>query len=70
MGRAHGGAAAAGFGLTFLLAGIALLLQELGLLTLQWSLVLPLTLVSAWLLLFKQPPVKRTEITAPAGTES
>ena len=49
MSRAHGGAAAAGFGFAFLLIGIALLLQELGLLTLRWSLFLPLIVIGAGL---------------------
>ncbi len=49
MSRAHGGAAAAGFGLTFLLIGIALLLQELGLLTLRWSLLLPVIVLGVGL---------------------
>jgi ABC-type spermidine/putrescine transport system permease subunit II len=30
-----------GFGIAFLLAGIALLLQELGMVSLRWSFVLP-----------------------------
>jgi membrane-bound ClpP family serine protease len=38
----QGAGAAAGFGVGFLLAGTALLLQELDLLTLRWSLLLPL----------------------------
>lgn len=49
MSRTQGGAAAAGFGLTFLLTGIALLLQEMGLLTLRWSLVLPLIVLGVGL---------------------
>ena len=49
MSRAHGGAAAAGFGFTFLLIGIALLLQELGLLTLRWSLLLPVIVLGVGL---------------------
>lgn len=44
-----GGAAAAGFGVAFLLAGIALLLQELDLLALRWSFVLPLIVITAGL---------------------
>jgi hypothetical protein len=42
-----GAAAAAGFGAAFLLAGIALLLQEIDLLTLRWSYVLPFILITA-----------------------
>jgi hypothetical protein len=42
-----GAAAAAGFGVGFLLAGAALLLQELDLLTLRWSFVLPLIVIAA-----------------------
>jgi hypothetical protein len=42
-----GAAAAAGFGVGFLLAGTALLLQELDLLTLRWSFVLPLIVITA-----------------------
>ncbi len=49
MSKAQGGAAAAGFGLTFVLIGTALLLQELGLLTLRWSLVLPLIVLGVGL---------------------
>lgn len=45
--RDSGAATAAGFGVAFLLAGIALLLQELGILTLSWSLVLPLIVIVA-----------------------
>ena len=41
-----GAAAAAGFGVGFLLAGAALLLQELDLLTLRWSFVLPLIVIT------------------------
>lgn len=41
----RGSAAALGYGLAFLLAGSALLLQELDLLTLSWAYVLPLILV-------------------------
>ena len=40
--QVQGAAVAAGFGAGFLLAGAVLLLQELGLLTMRWSLVLPL----------------------------
>lgn len=40
-----GSVAALGFGLAFLLAGVALLLQELELLTLRWNYVLPLILL-------------------------
>ena len=47
--RDSGPAAAVGFGVGFLLAGIALLLQELGMLTLSWSLVLPLIVITAGL---------------------
>lgn len=47
MDRAEGGAAAAGFGIAFVLAGVALLLQELGMLELRWSLVLPLIVIGA-----------------------
>lgn len=42
-----GAATAAGFGAAFLLAGVALLLQELGILTLSWSVVLPLIVIVA-----------------------
>src|SRR6188508_44772 len=42
-----GAAAAAGFGVAFLLVGCALLLQELDLLTLRWSFVLPLIVITA-----------------------
>ena len=42
-----GAAAAAGFGVGFLLAGAALMLQELDLLTLRWSFVLPLIVITA-----------------------
>lgn len=41
-----GAVAAAGFGLGFLLLGCALLLQELDMLTLRWSFVLPLIVVT------------------------
>ena len=41
-----GAAAAAGFGVGFLLAGSALVLQELDLLTLRWSFVLPLIVIT------------------------
>ena len=41
----RGSAAALGYGLAFLLAGSALLLQELDLLTLSWTYVLPLILL-------------------------
>ncbi len=41
-----GAAAAAGFGVGFLLSGSALLLQELDLLTLRWSFVLPLIVIT------------------------
>ena len=43
------GASAAGFGVAFVLTGVALLLQELGVLTLTWSLVLPLIVMAAGL---------------------
>lgn len=43
------GASAAGFGVVFVLAGVALLLQELGVLTLVWSFVLPLIVIAAGL---------------------
>lgn len=47
MNRAdHGAATAAGFGVAYLLAGTALLLQELDLLTLNWSYLLPLILLT------------------------
>lgn len=49
MSKSHGGAAAAGFGLAFVLTGTALLLQELGLLTLRWSLLLPLIVLGVGL---------------------
>ena len=42
-------AAAVGFGAAYLLAGTALLLQELGLLALRWSLVSPLLLLAVGL---------------------
>ena len=42
-----GAAAAAGFGVAFLLVGCALLLQELDLLTLRWSFGLPLIVITA-----------------------
>jgi len=41
----HGAATALGFGIAHLLAGTALLLQELDLLTLNWSYLLPLILI-------------------------
>jgi len=44
-----GAAVAAGCGVSFVLTGIALLLQELGLLTLHWSLVLPVVLMATGL---------------------
>lgn len=47
MDRDRGGAAAAGFGAAFVLAGVALLLQELGMVELRWSLVLPLIVIGA-----------------------
>jgi hypothetical protein len=43
--RHRSSAAALGYGLAFLLAGAALLLQELELLTLRWTYVLPLILL-------------------------
>jgi len=47
MNRAnHGAATALGFGVAYLLAGSALLLQELDLLTLNWSYLLPLILIT------------------------
>ena len=47
MNRAeHGAASAVGFGVAYLLAGTALLLQELDLLTLNWSYLLPLILIT------------------------
>jgi len=42
----HGAATALGFGIAYLLAGTALLLQELDLLTLNWSYLLPLILIT------------------------
>lgn len=44
-----GAAVAAGFGVGFLLAGVALLLQEMDMLTLRWSLVLPLVVAASGL---------------------
>ena len=44
-----GAAAAAGFGVAFVFAGIALPLQELDLLALRWSLILPLIVITAGL---------------------
>lgn len=44
-----GAAVAAGFGVAFLLAGVALLLQEWQLLTLRWSYVLPLVVAAVGL---------------------
>lgn len=44
-----GGAVAAGFGVGFILGGIALLLQEFDMLTLRWSYVLPVVLVATGL---------------------
>lgn len=41
-----GPVATLGFGVGYLLAAVALLLQELDLLTLQWSIVLPVILMS------------------------
>jgi len=47
MNRAdHGAASALGFGVAYLLAGTALLLQELDVLTLNWSYLLPLILIT------------------------
>jgi|GEM_PF-3355377 len=40
-----GAVAALGFGLGFLLAGVALLLQELDLLAMRWTYVLPIILL-------------------------
>jgi cytochrome c oxidase subunit IV len=48
-GRGPVSAAAVGFGAAYLLAGTALLLQELGLLALRWSLVSPLLLLAVGL---------------------
>ena len=42
----HGAATALGFGIAYLLAGTALLLRELDLLTLNWSYPLPLILIT------------------------
>ena len=42
----HGASSALGFGVAYLLAGTALLLQELDLLTLNWSYLLPLILIT------------------------
>ena len=42
----HGAATALGFGIAYLLAGTALLLRELDLLTLNWSYLLPLILIT------------------------
>jgi membrane-bound ClpP family serine protease len=47
--RGAGAAVAAGCGVGFLLAGVALLLQEMDMLTLRWSLVLPLVVATAGL---------------------
>lgn len=44
-----GPVAAVGFGVGFLLAALALLLQEFDLLSLQWSVVLPLILMAVGL---------------------
>lgn len=44
-----GPATAAGFGIGFLLAGTALLLQEWDLLTLRWSYLLPLVVAAVGL---------------------
>lgn len=45
--QGRGAAAAAGFGVAFVLAGTALLLQELDMFTLRWSFVLPLIVIAA-----------------------
>lgn len=42
-----GGGAAAGFGVAFLLTGAALLLQEFDLLSLRWSFVLAIVVITA-----------------------
>ena len=42
----HGAATAPGFGIAYLLAGTALLLRELDLLTLNWSYLLALILIT------------------------
>jgi hypothetical protein len=44
--RTHGTATTLGYGLLFVLAGSALLLQELDRLTIRWTFVLPLILTA------------------------
>lgn len=51
MSRDHGWLTALGFGLGYVLAGAALLLQELDLVTMRWSFVLPLIVLAVGLAL-------------------
>lgn len=59
-----GAAVAAGLGVSFVLSGIALLLQELGLLTLHWSLVLPVVLTATGLVVMVTASPVLTELSA------